>query len=1693
MKKYALIEERSLKSKLLSILTSALMVVTTVVPTLPINSVYAEDTSTDGVTIVNDEEEKVKLLVGINSDIAGDTVQETINNANSKYLLGIASQFGVFLENDFTDHSADVESRLAVGGSANLSTKISGIQHDFEIGNGDFHSKVQLETLLNNSQFAHAIVNGNKFVNNSVVSSQQYDGKLLSKTFVISNDINLLDVSTNHMMNGDKYDTKYFKKTDEPLINFSDEFLRLRSLSKRLSEQETKETSLKFSTAVKSVIGSEYQNNIVDYKDLDKNNYWNGNMAHFCYEGTSDNVKVVKFQVTKEEWDAISNQCALISYENIPEDADIIVNVAGKEIDVTPAYKYTYLNGVQISTGGSQSVSGSNNQNPNNNYIDCERILYNFYDATKLTISQNFAGNIFAPNADVSNDEVENKGHLSGALIAKSFTGALEFGYRPYQGTIELLNANSGYAVAVNKVETVNDGETTEYKGLEGATIGLFDNENTLLSSVVSTGSDDYLIVPTKVDYSGNTDYTNGQVLENEYSIQEVKAPSLYTKSDVETIVSVKETIDTVSVVDTKNVPTKVTTQITIGANQLETITTSFTYDDSAILVSKDVTIDDNTFTIAFNEHGAVTSIVLNSGANVSIEDYTKSKVFISEDRPYYYDATNFTITPVSNKVTIENTKVKYSITLAKVSQKGTALNGATFKLYKYDSATNEDSLLTDDEILVDENGTIDITKYVNSVGIYAIEEVTAPEGATKIDTRQYFELKEDGTVSVYSFPKSEVPTYTVSRMAWNNNNKPDIKVNTLTFYFEDGTSKTINDVNFDGDNWWYEFKLGELNGSTDVVGIEITVSGSDSGKLIVEDDTKDSKKVFTEDIPANSTVLLGNVEVPTSPQSESISVVKKDSTQNDYTINFQNVVEEKPVSVTISKQDIAGKELAGATLNIVSEKGFDMSNVTAKRNDTSVEINIAEDTISFVSGTEPTTIEGLTAGTYTLVETTAPNGYTIAEKITFTIDEDGGVTINGKDYQDVVMQDNKTSVSISKQDATQKTELSGATLTITAKDKNADFSSIENPNDILTIDDTNKTITLTSSEKPTVIEGLPIGEYILTEVSAPDGYTINEVSTEFTIKADGTVEGNTTIEDEVVTVNISKIDVTNDKELSGATLQVVSKDGKNLSGVTSTNNTIELSEDEHTITFTSKDTATELNRLPAGKYVLIETSQPDGYTINKVEVEFTVDENGKVTGETSIKDDVTTVTISKRDVAGRELSGATLTITNLDENKSLQNVTVLRGTETVDATISKNSVSFVTDGKDETIINKLPTGTYRLTETTAPDGYEKAEDIFFRIDENGTIFTGKTADEVKDTIDDKTIIMIDEETPEVTTTPVTTKETTATTTTTPVTTKETTATTTTTPVTTKETTATTTTPVTTKETTVTTTTTSATTKETTATTTTTPATTKETTATTTTTPVTTKETTATTTTTPVTTKETTATTTVPTETTIDSGSGSGNVSSGNINTGSDFGEDTETTKSTTTTVPTETTTATQTTTTVPTETTTVTQTTTTVPTETTTVTQTTTTVPTETTTVTQTTTTVPTETTTTTEATTTTPIETTTTTEATTTTPIETTTTTEATTTTPIETTTTTETTTIPVIESDVTTTTTTVVSTTTSDTTTKTSTTNTTNGTNMTTTSATTNKTSPSTSDSGFGIALSGLIVALSIMVSTTKEKKD
>ena len=163
--------------------------------------------------------------------------------------------------------------------------------------------------------------------------------------------------------------------------------------------------------------------------------------------------------------------------------------------------------------------------------------------------------------------------------------------------------------------------------------------------------------------------------------------------------------------------------------------------------------------------------------------------------------------------------------------------------------------------------------------------------------------------------------------------------------------------------------------------------------------------------------------------------------------------------------------------------------------------------------------------------------------------------------------------------------------------------------------------------------------------------------------------------------VKISKADITTHEEVPGATLRVLDKDGNVV--------------DE----WVSEDTPHYMEAvLVAGEtYTLEETLVPDnsGYVPANA-IQFTVEDNGKVQ-HVIMQDDYTKVQISKTDIAtGKEISGAKLKITDAD---------------------GKTVAEWVTDGTPH-YIERIPMGTYTLTETVAPieQGYVRAESVTFEV-----------------------------------------------------------------------------------------------------------------------------------------------------------------------------------------------------------------------------------------------------------------------------------------------------------------------------------------------------------------------------------------
>ena len=319
---------------------------------------------------------------------------------------------------------------------------------------------------------------------------------------------------------------------------------------------------------------------------------------------------------------------------------------------------------------------------------------------------------------------------------------------------------------------------------------------------------------------------------------------------------------------------------------------------------------------------------------------------------------------------------------------------------------------------------------------------------------------------------------------------------------------------------------------------------------------------------------------------------------------------------------------------------------------------------------------------------------YADGTEISYRVDEvseiDGYLksVASNEDKTEYVITNTITSVKITKVDISDAHELEGAHLQIL---------------------DSNGTVVAEwdSAKEAHEVTGLKTGElYTLRETVAPDGYTITtdttfELDEHGKLKEDKTTtktkDGVLLVEDTATSVKIRKVDITNDKELPGAHIQIWEKTSEGEKFVTEWDSTKEDKVVEKLKTNTT--------------YILRETVAPDGYTIT-TDTTFELDEHGKLKEDkttTNTKDgvllveDARTVEVSKVDLGtGEELDGAHIQV--LDKAGNV-----------VDEWDSKK-------GETHKVKNLTVGQEYTLRETVAPNGYTLTTDTTFTIDRTGKV-----------------------------------------------------------------------------------------------------------------------------------------------------------------------------------------------------------------------------------------------------------------------------------------------------------------------------------------------------------------------------------
>ena len=266
-------------------------------------------------------------------------------------------------------------------------------------------------------------------------------------------------------------------------------------------------------------------------------------------------------------------------------------------------------------------------------------------------------------------------------------------------------------------------------------------------------------------------------------------------------------------------------------------------------------------------------------------------------------------------------------------------------------------------------------------------------------------------------------------------------------------------------------------------------------------------------------------------------------------------------------------------------------------------------------------------------------------------------------------------------------------------------------------------------------------GRYRIVEVAAPAGYLLDSTPMEVTF----TYEGQQTpwqVVDRTNTnlctsVDISKQDITNGKELPGAKLEIRDADGSLVEGWTS-------GKVPHTVR------GLELEK----EYTLTEKRAPDGYAeaesivfklvqegteqVNEVYVKPN-DDWTKLDDATVIMQDAPVLDIDKTDIAGNLLPGATLTIRDAND-------------EVVDTWTTDYKTHRVPVSNDFLKLSgEAKECIYTLTEDAAPVGFEIANSVQFKlesVDDEISLFVRENADAEWVRADKRLIQMIDEAIP---------------------------------------------------------------------------------------------------------------------------------------------------------------------------------------------------------------------------------------------------------------------------------------------------------------------------------------------------------
>ena len=814
---------------------------------------------------------------------------------------------------------------------------------------------------------------------------------------------------------------------------------------------------------------------------------------------------------------------------------------------------------------------------------------------------------------------------------------------------------------------------------------------NTVVHKSYFTDENGYLILPESLK-CGN------------YRIEEVRAPDGYTQNTQYVEIKVDKNTayqmdsvsgDAIITVTYENHPVKGKLVIHKSGETLKSFKKDFVYEETSlegaefeIYAAEDIFTPDHQVDEQGNRHviyakdTLVKTVTTNKNGEAVIKDLPLEKYRVKETKA----PAGFVLNPDSQEVSFiykdQNTpeieeKLEFSNERQKVelsvekqdAETGKALKGATFGLYNKEAISSGDKVIVKadtllQEITSNEKGKAAFTLDL-PLGRYYVKELQAPAGYVSSDEILEFDATYQGqdvkTIKLKSVKKNQPTTVEVT--------KADITTGTEL----DGASMSVLDKDGNVIDSWTSVKdsphvIKRLQvGKTYILREELAPYGylrATDVEFTISDTAEVQKVKMEDEVPVARLLVNKKGEF-----LDSVSLLDNAKGMIEHLFNY----------VTGNLTDV--------TFNVYAAEAIRAADGV------SADYYAADELVGSITtdGNGIAQMDNLPLGRYYIVEKETSHGYVLDNEpryvdLTYR-DQDTPLVTYSADWQNARQ---RVQVEVLKKEKDSDKVLSGAIFGLYAAD-----DIVSSKGKVLLAKDTLIELKTTDEDgKIQFVADLPVdSRYYIKELAAPDGYVTDQEPQEFTFEYQGSgtsvAEYAFTFEDEQTTVELSKADLTDKKELPGASLKVTDEDG----------NTV----DE----WVSKEEAHIIKGLIVGKkYKMTETKPADGY-VTAESIEFTV-ENTKEVQKHQMLDDVTKVEISKKDITdSSEVPGAKLIILDKDGKK----------------------VESWTSTDKPHMVEKLPVGEYTLREEQAPDGYLIAEDVKFTVKDTGKVQKVKMKD----------------------------------------------------------------------------------------------------------------------------------------------------------------------------------------------------------------------------------------------------------------------------------------------------------------------------------------------------------------------------